>query len=79
MKSHPSIFDAALRLVGVAAADAVMVGDSLTHDIDGALQIGMRGVLVRRSGGTAPGRPTDTEVAGAVPVIRSLTELPALL
>jgi HAD superfamily hydrolase (TIGR01662 family) len=79
MKPHPSIFDAALRLVGVPAAEAVMVGDSLTHDIDGALQVGMRGVLVRRSGGTAPGRRVDAEVARAVPVIRSLAELPALL
>ena len=59
MKPHPSIFDAALRLVGVPAAEAVMVGDSLTHDIDGALQVGMRGVLVRRSGeprARTPGR-----------------------
>ena len=79
MKPHPSIFDAALRLVGVPAAEAVMVGDSLTHDIDGARQVGMRGVLVRRSGGTAPARPADTGVALAVPVIRSLTELAPLL
>ena len=50
MKPHPSIFEAALKLAGVAAADAVMVGDSLTQDIDGARGVGMRGVLVRRSG-----------------------------
>ena len=37
MKPHPSIFEAALRLIGVPAADAVMVGDSLTQDIDGAI------------------------------------------
>ena len=49
MKPHPSIFEAALKLAGVAAADAVMVGDSLTQDIDGARGVGMRGVLVRRS------------------------------
>ena len=49
MKPHPSIFEAALKLAGVAAADAVMVGDSLTQDIDGARRVGMRGVLVRRS------------------------------
>ena len=49
MKPHPSIFDAALRLVGVPSEDAVMVGDSLTHDVEGAMQVGMRGVLVRRS------------------------------
>ena len=36
MKPHPSIFEAALRAADVEAAEAVMVGDSLTHDIDGA-------------------------------------------
>jgi putative hydrolase of the HAD superfamily len=72
MKPHPSIFEAALKLAGVAAADAVMVGDSLTQDIEGARRVGMRGVLVRRS--DSPGTP-DTDV----PVIRSLSELPRVL
>jgi putative hydrolase of the HAD superfamily len=72
MKPHPSIFEAALTLTGVEAADAVMVGDSLAHDIEGARRIGMRGVLVHRAG--------SLEVeTGDVPVIRDLTELPALL
>ena len=79
MKPHPSIFNAALQLVGVAASDAVMVGDSLTHDIEGAIQTGMRGVLVRRSADIGPGRATTTGARLDVPVIRTLTELPALL
>jgi len=79
MKPHPSIFNAALQLVGVAASDAVMVGDSLTHDIAGAIQTGMRGVLVRRSADIGPGRATTTGARLDVPVIRTLTELPALL
>jgi putative hydrolase of the HAD superfamily len=79
MKPHPSIFDAALRLVGVDAAEAVMVGDSLAHDIDGALQVGMRGVLVRRSGASTPAPRVLAGATRAVPVIRSLTQLPALL
>jgi putative hydrolase of the HAD superfamily len=71
MKPHPSIFQAALRSAGVAACDAVMVGDSLMHDVDGARRLGMRGVLVARSGRVAapPG----------IPVIQSLRELPPLL
>ena len=73
MKPHPSIFEAALKLAGVPAAHAVMVGDSLTHDIEGARRVGMRGVLVRRS---VP--PESTNVPD-VPVVRSLRELPALL
>ncbi len=50
MKPHRSIFETALRAGRGAAADAVMVGDSLKADIEGALAAGMRGVLLRRSG-----------------------------
>jgi HAD superfamily hydrolase (TIGR01662 family) len=71
MKPHPSIFEAALTLAGADAAESVMVGDSVSHDIDGARRVGMRGVLMHRSHDPAP-------VAG-VPVIRSMSELPALL
>jgi len=75
MKPHPSIFHVALQLLGVAAADAVMVGDSLRQDVEGALAVGMRAVLLNRGDTAAP------EVLGdaRVPVIRSLTELPELL
>jgi putative hydrolase of the HAD superfamily len=72
MKPHPSIFEEGLRRAGVAAAEAVMVGDSVPHDIAGALRLGMRGVLVVRSGLSAAA-PAD------VPVIHSLRELPPLL
>jgi HAD superfamily hydrolase (TIGR01662 family) len=71
MKPHPSIFASALDLLGVAAANAVMVGDSLTHDIAGASRAGMRGVLVHRSDAPVP--------ASDIPVVRSLLELPAVL
>src|SRR5262249_38839699 len=74
MKPHPSIFAAALQLVGVEARDAVMVGDSLRHDVEGALRVGMRAVLLHR-GETPPARAAEL----GVPVIRSLGELPALL
>jgi putative hydrolase of the HAD superfamily len=72
MKPHRSIFEAALRGVQVEPAAAVMVGDSLTHDVDGARRLGMRGVLVARSG-----PPVDAPAD--VPVIESLRELPPLL
>src|SRR5262249_6997422 len=42
LKPHPSIFQAALDLMRVDAAAAVMVGDSLAHDIVGAERVGMR-------------------------------------
>ena len=72
MKPHPSIFEAALRQVNVSASDAVMVGDSLAHDIAGARRIGMHGVLVAR------GRVPE-ECPEDVQVIRSLRELPPLI
>jgi putative hydrolase of the HAD superfamily len=71
MKPHPSIFEAALKLMDVPPGEAMMVGDSLTHDISGACRVGMRGVLVHRS--------DDPPPATDVPVIRSLVELPPLV
>jgi HAD superfamily hydrolase (TIGR01549 family) len=74
MKPHPSIFSAALQLVDVAPADAVMVGDSLRHDVEGAMRAGMRGVLLHRGDS-----PTSRAEELGVPVIRSLRELPNLV
>jgi putative hydrolase of the HAD superfamily len=50
VKPSPSIFLAALELLGVAAERSVMVGDSLLDDIDGARALGMRAYLVDREG-----------------------------
>ena len=72
MKPHPSIFRSALREVGAEPDEAVMVGDSVEHDIEGALRIGMRAVLVSRS-------YTPRRCPPRVPVIRSLRELRPLL
>jgi putative hydrolase of the HAD superfamily len=74
MKPHPSIFAAALRLVDVKAAEAVMVGDSVRQDVEGALRAGVRAILLQR-GDT----PTTLAAALGVPVIRSLRELPPLV
>lgn len=73
LKPHPSIFEAALRAVEVAPRDAVMVGDSLTHDVEGARRMGMRGILLARSGRGSVTCPPD------VPVIETLRELTHLL
>ena len=77
MKPHPSIFSAALQLVNVPAGDAVMVGDSVRQDVEGALGAGMRAVLLNRGDRPAP-READLRARG-VAVIRSLSDLPALL
>ena len=49
-KPDPSIFRAALELLGVAAEEAAMVGDSREDDVEGAAAIGMRAFLVDRDG-----------------------------
>ena len=40
-KPHPAIFERALDALGVAAADAVFVGDRLYEDVRGAGELGM--------------------------------------
>ncbi len=73
MKPEPSIFYAALEQLDVSAADAVMVGDSVPHDIKGACQVGMGAVLVNRSA------LDSQDIDDAIPVIRTLRDLPAEL
>lgn len=70
LKPHPSIFRAALDLMKVKPEDAAMVGDSFAHDVLGARAVGMRAILLARSGA-----PADVDV----PVITSLSELAAIL
>lgn len=77
MKPHPSIFAAALQLVDVPACDAVMVGDSVRQDVDGALRAGMRAVLLHRGEGAHA--EASTLRSRGVPVIATLRELIALL
>ena len=49
-KPHASIFRAVLDLLGVEAAEAVMVGDQVADDIEGARAVGMRAILLDRAG-----------------------------
>ena len=54
-KPDRRIFDAALRHHGLAAAQALHVGDSEIHDLDGARRAGLKGVLIdRRRNSDAP-------------------------
>jgi putative hydrolase of the HAD superfamily len=73
LKPHPSIFESALRLAGASPTESIMVGDSFSHDIEGARRVGMRAVLVQRSAHVSRQIPAD------VPVIRDLSELPPLI
>ncbi len=73
MKPHPSIFRSALAAAGVDAHEALMVGDSLKADVEGALGAGLRAVWLRRAGEDSIARPAG------VPLIRRLHELPPLI
>jgi|TARA_B110000263_G_scaffold229552_1_gene223400 HAD superfamily hydrolase (TIGR01662 family) len=81
MKPHPSIFESALHAMGVDAADALMVGDSLSHDVAGARGLGMQAVWLDRSGrGQDQGQQGQTGAEELdVSVITSLDELPLIV
>jgi HAD superfamily hydrolase (TIGR01549 family) len=50
VKPHPTIFQAVLDRLGVAAAQSAMVGDSPEDDLEGARGLGMQAFLVDREG-----------------------------
>lgn len=72
-KPHRRIFERALALAGVAAADAFMVGDRLDADIWGASRLGMRTIL-RRTEHTQPRLGVRPDAA-----VDDLTELPSVV
>jgi HAD superfamily hydrolase (TIGR01662 family) len=49
-KPHETIFRRMLELLDVAPGEAVMVGDTVEDDIEGAHAVGMRALLVDREG-----------------------------
>jgi putative hydrolase of the HAD superfamily len=58
-KPHLSLFEKSLEELAVASGEAVFVGDSPWHDVEGARSAGMRAVLTRQyatrpTGGFAP-------------------------
>ena len=68
-KPHESIFLALLERLQVLPAEALMVGDTLAEDVEGALAVGMRAVLLDRDG-------RHPHVQGR---LESLHDLPAAL
>jgi len=80
-KPAPAVFRAALRLAGVAPAEALAVGDRLDEDVAGARAAGVEPILlVRGDAGDAPVRaPCGAPGPGGLRLIRSLAELPRLV
>ena len=75
-KPDRRLFDACARKAGCAARECVFVGDSLSHDVRGALRAGMCAVWLSPPSGHPDPSTSD---APPVPRIRQLSELPALL
>ncbi|HTR33912.1 MAG TPA: HAD family hydrolase [Gaiellaceae bacterium] len=67
-KPHAAIFRRILELLGVEPGEALMVGDSVEDDVDGALAVGMRAVLVDREG-RYPGRDSLPDLLGVVTLL----------
>lgn len=63
-KPAAAFFEAALAELGVAAADAVLIGDDLADDIGGAQAAGIPGLLVR-TGKFRPGDDAHPEIKPA--------------
>ena len=64
VKPAPEIFAAALATVGASADTALMVGDSETHDA-GGVPLGIRTLLLPRTGGAVHGLRTVLGVVAA--------------
>lgn len=78
-KPHPRIFEATLAEVGVAAADAVFVGDNWRADVEGPLAAGMQPVHVWRHdehpGDWIPRPPDDAAEVPRIKDLRGLLDL----
>ena len=64
-KPAPAIFRAALASTGCAPADAVMIGDDVDSDVNGAIDAGLRGILVN-TGKYRPGDESRLKPGGVV-------------
>ena len=67
-KPHEAIFRRMLELLDVRADDAVMVGDTIEDDVEGALAVGMVAVLVDREA-RYPERESITDLRALLNVI----------
>lgn len=73
-KPSPKIFKKALRTLGVKASEAVFVGDSLQHDVEGAQKSGIKTILVKKESVNE-----DEELRNPDKRVAKLKELPEAL
>lgn len=72
-KPNPRIYEEALRMNGVSAAEAVMIGDSWNSDIQGAINAGIDQIWVRKSKDPLP------EGQSATYLVQSLSKVMEIL
>lgn len=78
-KPDPAFYRLAMERADARPAEAIMIGDSLRADVEGARAAGMEGVLLVREEAGGPDHSLPrVEVPDGVRVIRSLSELPAI-
>ena len=68
-KPHASIFRAVLDLLEVDPPDAVMVGDTIADDIEGARALGMRAILLDREGARPDFEPRIATLDELLPLL----------
>ena len=74
-KPDRGIFDIALDRLGVAAGDAVMVGDSWANDVAGAVHAGIRAIWFNPDRKTAPADPPCVDEIHALAPAEEITPL----
>lgn len=79
-KPDPSVFEHALAKLGAGPEHAVMVGDSISKDVDGALAAGLGAIWINRNGRPLPedARSLPEDRADLVE-ISTLRDLPSAL
>ena len=72
-KPNPRIYEEALRMNGISAEEAVMIGDSWNSDIQGAINAGIDQIWIRKSQDPLP------EGQSATYLVQSLSEVMEIL
>ena len=71
-KPNPRIFEEALRMNGISAEDAVMIGDSYNSDIQGAINAGIDQIWIRKSEDTLPEGQIATYIVNTLEEVRAI-------
>jgi putative hydrolase of the HAD superfamily len=75
LKPEPAAFEAVQRKLGVFPGNLVMVGDSWSDDVEGAVAAGWTAIWVNRGAKPRPAHDPDTPIFE----VRSLDRVPELI